>query len=1038
MSFTNLFAIRFDANSEKLFIQFNKKSYNNLNKEINCFLFDLIIKRPDLPISQSSTSTVVVNLIDNRFDRPIFENIVYNFTIYENSPLDSLIGQVNAIYKKRKTISDKSDSLLDDSNQIKYRIVPNVLYDQFDFSSMQFSNENDDNNLVSSNNNNNINNGLPIEINQLNGVLTQKLNIDREKYLNGDDQYLFEPKIQNKNTWSSSSSPQLNRISPNRNSDGLIKINIESSYLTSMSYGYCTVNIFIKDINDNAPLARIKPIGNFGRLSKSNSNLVYNQKENQEEDGSMAKANFYVNENTPVNQIIGYVGVYDPDAGENGTIKSIDLRLVKLRRPSKQNFNIRKSKYEKLKELEQRLKLNKINNSKSLVQIKSLIEYFTPSIELNFETSELRMPLKINKIGEKLYTLQLINKLNFKEYESFKIELKIQDNGTIPQLESKTLINLNVIETNNYAPIFISIDNLDNDNEIKLNVEESPLESSNLGKTNTKSNIEWPVLFKAFAIDFDDDKNGQIKYTIVNNPFLNLTNNNEKDAKRLLETTFSLNEHTGELRLMRNLSRDLIDGDSLKLIIMAQDQCDQESNRLNATLNLKIRVIDLNNNLPKFESDHFQFQFQIVNTTESNEKSLNFQKIASSILITDLDTFETNSANFYNIDLNKTSDLIMIKSPESIIGETESFNKRMPKFIFRDEICLKTLSLFISDESSPFLFVFEAVDNDNKSIASVKCLMSIWLDVNNKEIKRKSDKFEFNLTLGDNGLSRNSNQIDYSKPTSFSVDLIFLEENSNLQKSYSALNKTSENTYYLELNSNILKNMNYLTEFKFLLSGNEQIVLKSAKKLTETKSQKFASKQVTDKFKLDGSKLSLSDKDSEGVYLLDLNLIKENDTQELVQVDLIIHSQDNQEENQNHMLTLNNFKKDINDLLIKSMSFNNKNYFFDSEPTDNNKSFISNLYDGSSLIRFQSLLFGSNGDSFISNLRQIPNGHMGLSRILLSNRTSLIQFVVVTLVISFVVIVVFICCLFIIIKKNCSNVKKGKNDQSKLKVSFFF
>ena len=142
MSFTNLFAIRFDANSEKLFIQFEKKNYNNLNKEINCFLFDLIIKRPDSPISQSSTSTVVVNLIDNRFDRPIFENSVYNFTIYENSPLDSLIGQVNAIYKKRKTISDKSDSLLDDSNQIKYRIVPNVLYDQFDFSSMQFSNEN--------------------------------------------------------------------------------------------------------------------------------------------------------------------------------------------------------------------------------------------------------------------------------------------------------------------------------------------------------------------------------------------------------------------------------------------------------------------------------------------------------------------------------------------------------------------------------------------------------------------------------------------------------------------------------------------------------------------------------------------------------------------------------------------------------------------------------------------------------------------------------------------------------------------------------
>jgi hypothetical protein len=1028
LSFTKLFGIRFDANSEKLYIQFDKKAFNNLNKETSCFLFDLIIKRSDSPISQSSTSTVVVNLIDNRFDRPIFENNVYNFTIYENSPLDSLIGQVNAIYKKRKTSMAQTDADLDETNQIKYRIVPNVLFDQFDFNSMQFSNENDDNSMI---NNNNINNGLPVEINQLNGVLTQKLNIDREKYLNNEDQYIVESKLQNKNTLSSSL-PQSNRILSNKNNDGLIKINIESSYFTSMSYGYCTVNIFIKDINDNAPLARIKPMSNFGR---SNDRLIYKKNQNHDEENSITKTNFYVNENTPLNQIIGYFGVYDPDAGENGTIKSIDLRLVKLKRPSKQNFNIRKNKFEKLKELEKRLKSNK-DKSLLSIQLNSLIQSYSQSIVSNLEASASQMPLKINKIGEKLYTLQLINKLNFKEYESFQIEMKIQDNGTIPQLESKTLINLNVLGTNNYAPIFTSIDNLAKNNEINLSLEEAPLDWDSLKKTNTKFE---KIIFKADAIDLDDDKNGQIKYHLINNPFLNLTNNDEKEAKKLLAKTFSLNEHTGELRLMRNLNRDLIDGDSIKLVIMAQDQCDQESNRLNATLHLNIRVIDLNNNVPKFESNQFKFKFEIDNKTESTEKSANFQKIASSILIYDLDTFETNSENFYNIDLNKTSNLILKTSSESRQGDIEAFNERTPNFIFKDEICLKTFNLAISDESVPFLFLFEAIENDNKLISSVKCFMSIWLDVNNKAAKKQAKKFEFNLTIEDYGITRNLNQFDFST-ASFIIDLD-ISKVSDVQYDNLNLNKTSENNFLLELNSDSIKNLGYITELNFLVSKNDRIELKSAKKLIE--SQKLLSKQVTDKFKLDGSKLIASNEEIEGVYLIDLNLVKENETTQLIQIDLVIKSYSQQSDTQNSISILKSFKKETKDLLIKSKNvdqnanLHKKNYFFDSENIENNKSFLSNLYDSSSLIRFQSLLFGSNSESFINNLKQMPNGHLGLSRILLNNRTSLIQFVVVTLVISFVVIIVFICCVFIIVKKNCSNAKKVKKDDSKLKVSIF-
>lgn len=45
--------------------------------------------------------------------------------------------------------------------------------------------------------------------------------------------------------------------------------------------------------------------------------------------------------------------------------------------------------------------------------------------------------------------------------------MRIQDNGTIPRLESKKQINLNVLGANNYAPIF-----LNDEKELNLKIEE--------------------------------------------------------------------------------------------------------------------------------------------------------------------------------------------------------------------------------------------------------------------------------------------------------------------------------------------------------------------------------------------------------------------------------------------------------------------------------------------------------------------------------------------------------------------------------------
>ena len=71
-------------------------------------------------------------------------------------------------------------------------------------------------------------------------------------------------------------------------------------------------------------------------------------------------------------------------------------------------------------------------------------------------------------------------------------------------------------------------------------------------------------------------------------------------------------------------------------------------------------------------------------------------------------------------------------SSDSVL-ENEMLEKRMPTFIFKDELCLKTLNIEISNESMPLLFVFESSENENKLISNVECLMSIWINLNNEQ-----------------------------------------------------------------------------------------------------------------------------------------------------------------------------------------------------------------------------------------------------------------------------------------------------------------
>ena len=235
-----------------------------------------------------------------------------------------------------------------------------------------------------------------------------------------------------------------------------------------------------------------------------------------------------------------------------------------------------------------------------------------------------------------------------------------------------------------------------------------------------------------------------------------------------------------------------------------------------------------------------------------------------------------------------------------------------------------------------------------------------------------------------------------------------------------------------------------LFEFVDLSSQKQKFELISAFKLVDEQQQqkqRVALQNATDKFILTGHMFSLNrietDAEIDGAYLLEFYSTQVDGAQQLIRIDLSIESAETQQTS----LIWQRFNVAQQSLLVKSAISTSRNYYFDAVSHDqydssNKSSFLANLYDGATLLRFQSLLFGANGDSFLNNFKQMSQssaiGHAsGLSRILLSSRTSLVQFIIVTLVISLVLVIVFVCCIFVVVKKNCSNKKSSSAKHQK-------
>lgn len=836
-------------------------SLNSLNKE-GCYVLKLTVQRGNDTAGRDIN--VLINLKDTRLDRPRFDQFVYNFTITENAPLDTIIGQVHAEFFTKLEKQQPS--------AIQYRIVPFV--SSFGILDM------------------------PVMVDYMTGQLSQALNIDREKYL-------IDEKSQQ----------QVKAQMPENSQVGLLSLKLESSH-ESDSYAYCKVNIFINDINDNVPVARISPLPRFMSRRKSDGNT---------------RAQLFVDEHTAINQILAYVAVFDPDAAENGTIKSIDLTLSATQTAPEKRQELRAAKLEQLK--------------------LAGLEHLIPSEAL--AKSVKALPFKLNKIGDKMYTIQLTSKLDYKQLEGYTVEMRIQDNGTKPQLESKSLIQLHVLGANNFAPVFTN--------------KQSELELEELASVNTSK-----AIFKFQAIDLDDNRNGQVFYKLVNNPYKSLFSD-QVEAKKMLASTFSLSRVTGELRLLRALNRDEIDGDRLVLTVMAVDN---GKTRRSSNFTLTIRVADVNNNRPEFDLPRVNFSMYLQSAELNRDlKStqlpvFSFKQIGS-LSISDKDSLATNSKNFKN--------------------QTKEAQDNS-KFNYKDDKCrgalnleLDTLGDIKSSDDFPFVFLVESELVSGNSNNNVNCKLSVWLDLSNFNGMKKRDFIDFRIKASDNGLQRT--QYNYKSVLQVRVNI------NEVERELFQFKATSENKSDSRLDTiriEASKALNGIESLAELSSNSSDFTVSIGHVSKLADNTELVDVSQKDLFRVEQGKLLPGINTARGVYLIDLNITADSmSTFEQIQVVLATSTE-----------ALDQYNTEIEAVLL----------------TRANKAEL----DG--LLHIQGLLFNANRE-------------FSIRATLFNTQSAINQFILLTSVVLLIICSLFTCCICLLVRRKCFKSgearKKSKTADSK-------
>lgn len=176
--------------------------------------------------------------------------------------------------------------------------------------------------------------------------------------------------------------------------------------------------------------------------------------------------------------------------------------------------------------------------------------------------------------------------------------------------------------------------------------------------------------------------------------------------------------------------------------VMAIDECETISHRLNSTYTLTIRLTDINDNQPRFSTSRIRLTTSF--TAQSNSR---FVKISPQpLILVDSDSYAVNSANFLNMNMNRARETLF----ENAIDLHTNVK-------FDDLECFKSFNLDLQpvyNASYVPLVVLVEQEADFVDVNYVKCRVSFWVDVElvRREVAATNrTRLEYRLRASDYG-----------------------------------------------------------------------------------------------------------------------------------------------------------------------------------------------------------------------------------------------------------------------------------------------
>ncbi|KAG8142795.1 hypothetical protein E2320_005992 [Naja naja] len=161
-------------------------------------------------------------------------------------------------------------------------------------------------------------------------------------------------------------------------------------------------------------------------------------------------------------------------------------------------------------------------------------------------------------------TITTLMELDYEDQASYTLAITAQDNG-IPQKSDTTYVEILILDANDNAPRFLR------DRYLGSVFEDVPLSTS---------------VLQVSAVDRDSGPNGRLTYTFLGG--------DDGDGDFYIETT------SGVIRTLRKLDRENVAVYSLRAFAV-----DKGSPPLNASVDIQVTVLDINDNPPVFEQDEF-------------------------------------------------------------------------------------------------------------------------------------------------------------------------------------------------------------------------------------------------------------------------------------------------------------------------------------------------------------------------------------------------------------------------------------------------